>query len=291
MKTTSRVIGSVIAVGVLFAGSATGVAQSGDAERRAELRAAFGEGLLCPEPVLGAPFSAEAVTVWQPPAGSGLREWRATARYYRDGAGRVRVEQMYVGHAGDWRPERVVVVPDPNSMFGYLLDPAAGTASRITRGTMLMTVGGANSLVMPISMTRYVDFVQPRRHEFNDRSHGVHQAEPLGEAVVAGLRVVGTRLTETWIMGATPPEIRTVQEQWVSPELKVMVYSRPEDSAIGVVEYRLADIRRVEQPAALFAVPAESVETRLTSTWTWENPYILVQQRPGTPGPGPTQRR
>lgn len=281
MRTKAPLVASVVAVGVLLASSATGVAQSDDAARRAELRAAFGEGPLCPDPVLGAPFSAEAVTVWQPPAGSGLPEWRATARYYRDGAGRVRVEQMYVGHAGDWRPARVVVVPDPNGMFGYLLDPAAGTASRITRGTMLMTVGGANSLVLPISATRFVDFAQPRMHEFYGHTHGVHQAEPLGEAVMAGLRVVGTRLTETWIMGATPPEIRTVQEQWVAPDLKVMVYSRTEDSAIGTVEYRLADIRRAEPPADLFAVPAELVETRLSSTWRWENPYILVQQEPG----------
>ena len=106
--------------------------------------------------------------------------------------------------------------------------------------------------------------------------------EPLGEATVAGLRVVGTRLTETWLMGNQPPEIRTVQELWVSPELQLTVYSRTEDSVVGIVEHRLSDIRRAEPPADLFEVPADYTGTRLASTWTWENPYILVRQQPGT---------
>jgi len=282
MKTKSPLVGVVVALGVLIATSALTVAQSDDAERRATLRGAYGEGILSPELVLGAPFSAEGVTVWRPPAASGLPEWRAATRYYRDGAGRARVEQMYVGHAGDWRPDRIVLSPDPDGLSGYLLDPAAGTASRIARGTMLMTVGGANSLVLPISMARYVDFAQPRMHEFYRHSHGDRQAEPLGEATVAGLRVLGTRLTETWLMGNQPPELRTIQELWVSPDLKVMVYSRTEDSVVGIIEHRLSDIRQAEPPADLFTVPTDYAQTRLSSTWTWDNPYILVQQKPGT---------
>ena len=43
-------------------------------------------------PAAGAPFSAEALTTWHAPANSGRPELRVTARYYRDRAGRVRVD-------------------------------------------------------------------------------------------------------------------------------------------------------------------------------------------------------
>jgi hypothetical protein len=49
-------------------------------------------GLLDSPPVLGAPFSAIATTVWPLPGGPGPG-FRATARYFRDWSGRVRVEQ------------------------------------------------------------------------------------------------------------------------------------------------------------------------------------------------------
>src|SRR5688572_19300793 len=63
----------------------------------------------------GAPFSAEAV--WVPSPNSGRAELRSIARYYRDRAGRVRVDFV-----GGTIPQRVMVRPDADSNVAYLLD-------------------------------------------------------------------------------------------------------------------------------------------------------------------------
>ena len=51
--------------------------------------------------------------------------------------------------------------------------------------------------------------------------------------------------------------IEMVDERWESPELKVLVQERISDSGRGDIEYRLANIRRVDPPADLFVVPPE----------------------------------
>src|SRR5688500_7886150 len=61
-------------------------------------------------PVLDAPFSAEAVTTWYPSARIGTAELRSTVRYYRDRAGRVRVDFV-----GGMTPQRVLVTADAGS--------------------------------------------------------------------------------------------------------------------------------------------------------------------------------
>ena len=49
--------------------------------------------------------------------------------------------------------------------------------------------------------------------------------------------------------------INVTSESWYSPDLKVTVYSRYNDPRTGESIYRLANIRRAEPAAALFAVP------------------------------------
>lgn len=278
MKRTPPLIAPVITAALALATAPSGVAQPTAAELLASLRAEFGEGILFPDPVVDAPFSAEALTVWHPPASSGRNEWRATARHYRDRAGRVRVEQVFVGQAREQRPQRVIVISDPHNASGSLLDSAARTVRRISRGEAVSTVGGANSVVMPISMTRFIGFPQPQRHTVHGNT--AHGEESLGQRFVAGIETVGTRLSVTWLLGLTAREVETTQERWISPELKLMVFSRTEDSLIGNVEHRLTNISRTEPPAALFTVPTEYRETELAFSQTWENPYVLVQQHP-----------
>src|SRR5262245_60462809 len=70
-------------------------------------------------PVVNAPFSADATTVWHPPASKGQVSLQATARYYRDSAGRVRVEQTFVGH--DSRSQHIILAPEANSTTSYVL--------------------------------------------------------------------------------------------------------------------------------------------------------------------------
>jgi hypothetical protein len=61
-------------------------------------------------------------------------------------------------------------------------------------------------------------------------------------------------------------------ERWVSPDLKLVVYSRREDSHVGIVEYQLRKISRADPPTHVFEVPADYVEVA-PGCAVWENAY------------------
>jgi len=217
-------------------------------------------------PVVNAPFSAEATTVWQPPAGSGRDSLRATARYYRDSAGRVRVEQSVVGHGA--RAQHIILAPEASSATAYVLDPAARTVSTpVPRGLTQMMVGdgGFDRFVFLKSMRRFlVFFVTPDNVEtVNGPSE-----ESLGQSSIAGIRVTGTRFATR-----LPGFDNGRAERWVSPELRLVVHSRSEDTRFGILEYQLTNISRSEPRAELFEVPEEYKETPFEYPLTWDGPY------------------
>src|SRR5688572_14223999 len=243
-------------------GAQTGV---GQAIQNASARCAITE-CIRRVPVVNAPFSAEATTVWQPPAGSGRDSLRATARYYRDSAGRVRVEQSVVGHGA--RAQHIILAPEADSQTAYVLDPATRTVSTpVPRGLTQMMVGdgGFNQFVLLKSMRRFlVFFVTPD----NVESVNGPSEESLGQSSMAGIQARGTRFV-TRVPGLGNGRA----ERWVSPELKLVVYSRSEDTRFGVLEYQLTNISRSDPPAELFEVPEEYQETPFEYPLTWDGPY------------------
>lgn len=202
------------------------------------------------------PFSAEAVTVWHPPANSGRTELRVSARYFRDHTGRVRVDYL----DGPNRA-RVMVTPNADRPVLYFLDTAARTKTKGSRTSLAANVGADcfNSLEIPLSKNRFITF------------HAIPLgAEALGERLMQGVRVTGarfkTKLPDSVVgMG--------LGERWVSPELKLVVYSRREDSHVGVIEYQLREIDGAEPPGDLFEVPADYVEAAPAECTVWENAY------------------
>src|SRR5688572_9810663 len=129
--------------------------------------------------VRDAPFSAEAVTMWSPPANSGRAELRVTARYFRDHTGRVRVDYL----DGPSRA-RVMVEPDADRPVVHFLDTAARTTTKSGRMHLTMSVGAdcSYSLEIPLSMNRFVTFFAAPL-----------DAEALGERLMEGVRVRGAR--------------------------------------------------------------------------------------------------
>lgn len=209
-------------------------------------------------PVFGAPFSAEAVTTWHPPAKSGRPELRVTARYYRDGAGRVRVD--FVEGMGK---ERVIITGPAASREAYELDTANRIAFRTVRGHVAMLVAGGcgDWYQVPVSMNRFVAVLGMPVDE-----------ESLGTRSMEGVEVLGTR------HNTRPPVtfdgVVLPGERWISPELKLVVYSRLEDSVVGVVGYQLRNISRTEPRADLFELPTDyMVTTGPYGCWTWDFPY------------------
>ena len=273
MRTMPPAIACMIALSLLLVSPTRALAQAdgpelGAARMSAIARCAPTECILGGAPVLEAPFSAEAVTAWRPRANSGRPELHATARYYRDRAGRVRVDQFFVGH--DLSPLRVIVTTDANSRSAYLLDPVARTASEVARGLAEMMAGGGrlNQFVLPLSTSRFVSLF-PLQGASVDSNSAVDD-ESLGQRSMAGIQATGTRFRTR----LPAPLIGSGRgERWVSPELKLVVYGRSEDSQIGILEYQLTRINRADPPPELFEVPADYVVTPAKFPVTWENPY------------------
>lgn len=51
--------------------------------------------------------------------------------------------------------------------------------------------------------------------------------------------------------------LTVTSEKWISPELQVTVYSKQSDPRSGDSIYRLANVKRTDQPLSLFSVPAD----------------------------------
>ena len=223
-------------------------------------------------PVVNVPFSAEATTVWQPPASTGQASLHATARYYRDSAGRVRVEQSVVGQGT--RAQHIILVPEADSRTAYVLDPVARTVSTpVPRGLTQMMVGdgGFNQFLLLKSMRRFlVFFMTPD----NVESVSGPSEESLGQSSIEGIPVTGTRFVTR-----VPGFDNGRAERWVSPELKLVVYSRSEDTHFGVLEYRLTNISRSDPRAELFGVPEGYKETPFEYPLTWAGPYTPERTR------------
>ena len=83
--------------------------------------------------------------------------------------------------------------------------------------------------------------------------------EPLAARQMEGVRVEGHRTTTTIPAGAIGNDlaITTVSEEWVSPELQVLVMTQRKDPRNGDSTYRLLNVVRREPDPALFQVPPD----------------------------------
>ena len=221
--------------------------------------------------VVGAPFSADAITTWTPPARTRERQMQTSWRYYRNRDGYTRVEQIADGGSA-----RQVIIA--NAAHTYVLIPATRTAVRHGRGgaEMIAPNGAYGRFLVALTPTSFVDFFRlPRSETFN-----AHE-EALGESVVAGLPVTGTRFTGTYGPGGrgTPEAFTLVDERWVNALLKLVIYERGEDPYMGVLEHRVVNVVLSDPPGELFDLPAGYVETT-SPPMNWRPPYNWLYIKP-----------
>ncbi|MGA2591192.1 MAG: hypothetical protein ABSH32_14835 [Bryobacteraceae bacterium] len=91
--------------------------------------------------------------------------------------------------------------------------------------------------------------------------------ERLGAQTIEGLTVEGTRQTITWPAGSrmgNDRPITSVSENWMSPDLKIMVLSKNHDPRSGEHTTRLVNISRAEPDLNLFQPPADYTVTEET---------------------------
>jgi hypothetical protein len=83
--------------------------------------------------------------------------------------------------------------------------------------------------------------------------------EDLGQQNIEGVTATGSRMTTTIPAGAIGnlQPIKVVLEQWVSPDLQVLVMTKHSDPRSGETTYRLQNIVRVDPDRSLFSVPAD----------------------------------
>lgn len=222
-------------------------------------------GPLTSAPVLGVPFSADAATTVHVTLADGTRlEQSTTDRYYRDSAGRVRIERHLEGFPAPKtafeRHFRTVIAPDPSRWPGvYTLDEQTGTARLLPRSIMANTAGGNRWFDVPVSGTRFLTFHRAADLWSADPgAFGDVRDEPLGTKRMSGVDATGRRLTIV-----VPPGYRhytewteIVDERWESAELQLLIQSHHSDPR-GTIDYRVSNIRRTEPPGHLFELPED----------------------------------
>jgi hypothetical protein len=161
--------------------------------------------------------------------------------------------------------------------MAYVLDPIARTARRVPRGS---SAGGylAGVTWVPLDVGRRVRvqddvaglalLLEDQLFSSNQRLARAQRGVPgdvrpveeqLGTRQFDGVKATGRRTTTIIPLGRVGNDrpIQIVDEQWESPELGIVVYSRYSDPRTAVVEYQLTNIGRAEPRADLFVVPPD----------------------------------
>jgi hypothetical protein len=254
-----------------------------------------GEGGVPGPVVKDKPYSARSITASTQTLADGNRiTQRNEARIYRDSQGRTRREQT-LGGVGAWQaagdPVTVISINDPVAGKSYVIDPVARTAREIRPFQIAVAsarvefakaaAGGEASaglrVASPSSPVAGQAVTVIRREVggtegvqiFTQRTAGAmaaipfeavgayEPAEELGEQILEGLLVRGTRLTDTIPIGAMGNErpIEIVTERWHSADIDTLVRHRHFDPRFGETTYELVNVIRGDPSPDLFTVP------------------------------------
>jgi hypothetical protein len=217
--------------------------------------------------VKGAPYSAVASTETTQLLSDGNQiSHKMTSNIYRDSQGRTRREENFPGFGplvtNGRHPQSVVFISDPVSGTDYILEPENKVARKvpslpangIAMNKVFRTGGGVGGVAGPV-----VQVFGDAGAAASTESRVQTSTESLGQQTIEGVVAEGKRITTTIPAGAMGNErpINTVTEEWLSPELQVVVLNTTKDPRIGETTYRLTNIQRAEPSATLFAVPAD----------------------------------
>jgi hypothetical protein len=225
--------------------------------------------------ITGAPYSAEQVSehVQTLADGSHITRSNPVVKFWRDSNGRVRTERaMGMALPGDSSSVPTMVeISDPVAQVRYTLDPGSKIAHRQKLGLPMpahaMGGGGGSVRAMAVlSATPLIGTIAsplPNGVRMAQRVGQIARpeisTEQLGVKTIEGVQASGTRVTQTWAVGAVGNDgpLSVVNETWMATELKVPVLEISNDPRSGESTTRLRNVSQGEPPAALFEPPAD----------------------------------
>jgi hypothetical protein len=141
---------------------------------------------------------------------------------------------------------------------GVMAGPGRGAGVAVSAPLVVMSSGAA--LPPPPNAGIIMQYAAPLPSDAcKPNSKPLPAPASLGERIIEGLKVTGTRMEFTIPQGAVGNEqpIVVSSEQWFSPELGVVVSSTHRDPMMGDTAYRLEQINRTEPDTSLFTVPSD----------------------------------
>lgn len=184
------------------------------------------------------PYSAEQVTEQSQTLADGnqIKKITGTKLRYRDHEGRVRIDEKLASGR-----ERIFIA-DPKAKTAYLIRPERKDILRV------------QGIPAPRLMT--ADFV---RRPTTVPVYSRQVLTPLGTRDFAGVTAVGIH-TDTYYPAGTKgneKEMVETSETWTSNQFFGYMYSRTSSPIDGEQIVRLDNLKFVDQPASLFAIPGD----------------------------------
>ncbi|RPI22480.1 MAG: hypothetical protein EHM61_22175 [Acidobacteria bacterium] len=265
--------------------------------------------------VTGAPYSAEGMTEAVQVLADGNRIVRRNStRVARDSQGRTRQEYSFTPPGGgEPRQVTMISINDPTTGVSFTLHPETRTADKIIlpeiltfdvsegSGTVIYkpgagepgvageagahvfihkTPGGGTGVVATASIPapHVARFKMAMAYGGEDGG----TTEQLGRQIIEGLEAEGKRTTITIPAGQIGNEqpIIITSEQWYSPELQTIIYSKRDDPMAGTTIYRLTNISRAEPDPALFQLPPDyTVEREDVKVRAFERKIVKPEKK------------
>jgi hypothetical protein len=214
--------------------------------------------------VTGAPYSGEEVSENVRVATDGTRfvQKMTVRKVWRDSQGRIRSERMSPAASNQSGRPVVVEISDPVAGFKYTLDPVNKIVHR--QAMINPAAGSGNRVATPA----------PAQPDAQSRPRFAN--EKIGTKTIDGVTVEGTRMTVTYPVGmmGNDREFSTVSESWMSPELKIQIFSKSNDPRNGENTFRIENLTRTPPDPILFLLPTDYkvVDESGPFTIQWSSP-------------------
>jgi hypothetical protein len=202
-------------------------------------------------PVTGRPLDATEVRHSIQVLSDGTKlENSSSSRFYRDSAGRMRIES----------PERAEIY-DPVAGVMYDLDAQHQTyrkTSTDAKSVMIAVDGGWSGTSRSSDPPRsdrpsHVDLGIPYQKD----KQAVTTKEDLPPQTINGIAARGSRVTSTIPAGVVgnDRDFKIVSERWYSDDLQVLLKTSTTDPRFGTDTYELTNIKQTQPDPALFLPP------------------------------------